>query len=162
MKKTAMLLGVLIVLSNIVFAQTAEEKIDYFEEWAKDNPALAEELIIIYKEHPDWRGAMWNDTVRMKWVLDNAEKYPMAAFVLMEYADNHPGWAEWCWNHPVWARHALIYAAAHKRAAVFAAKHPGMARWIKNHPVKARWIKNHPVAAKKIIKHEIKERKKGK
>ena len=155
-KVTVLILGALMFAGSMAIAADAEKKIDYFEEWAKDNPALAEELVIIYKDHPGWRGAIWGDEVKMKWVLDNAEKHPMAAFVLMEYADNHPELTKWCWEHPVWAKHALIYAAAHKRAVFFAAKHPGMAKWVKNHPAKAGWIKNHPVAAKKVIKQKVK------
>ena len=160
MKKLAIILGVLMLTSSLAFAQNAADKIDYFTDWAKDNPAPGEELAEIYVGHPDWRGAMWGNEEKMKWILDNSEKYPMASLVAMEYADNHSGFAEWMWKHPAVAKRALIYANAHRRAAKFAAKHPGMARWVKNHPVKARWLAHraakHPVATKKIIKKLMK------
>lgn len=156
MKKLIIVLGVLMLVNSLAFAQGVVAKIDYFAEYAKDNPALAEELAVIYKEHPDWRGAMWGDEVKMKWVLDNSEKHPMASLAAMEYADKHPGFAEWMWKHPAFSKRALIYANAHRRAAKFAAKHPGMTKWIANHPVKADWLARkaiqHPVATKKILK----------
>lgn len=147
------------LVSSLVFAQSPAEKIDYFTEWAKDNPALAEELAEIYVGHPDWRAAMWGNEVRMKWILDNSERYPMSTLVAMEYADKHPGFAEGMWTHPAFAKRASIYANAHRRAAKFAAKHQEMAKWVKDHPVKADWLAHralkHPVATKKIIKKKL-------
>jgi hypothetical protein len=165
MKKLVLFLGTMALgcgISMASMAANAEKGVDYFEEWVKDNPALEEEMAVIYKDHPGWRGAMWGDEVKMKWVLDNAEKHPMAALHILEYADGHPGFAEWAWEHPVMAKKTAVYGAARKRAALFAAKHPGMAKWVKDHPVKADWIKKHLVTAKKVIKREVEKKRKGK
>ncbi len=157
MKKLVLVLGLFVLLAGQALAQVEKADLD---EWAKENPALAEELTEIYVIHPGWRGTMLNDEAKMRWVLDNAEKYPMTAVVFLEYVDNNPSFAVWAWEHPMLAKKEIIYASAHKKAIRFIKKHPGMARWVAKHPVKARWMAHHPVATKKIIKHEIKKHSK--
>ena len=155
MKKIILVLSLFVVFSGTVFVQAAPTA--NFDELAKDNPALAGELAEIYAVHPGWNGSMINDEAKMKWVLDNSEKYPMVSVIFLEYVDNNPGFAVWAWEHPVLEKKLIIYSSAHKKAAILAKNHPGMARWIVSHPKKAKWMAHHPVAAKKIIKHEIKK-----
>lgn len=148
------LLVVGLCLAAVAVAYAAE---DYLIICSKDNPGIGEELVIIGKANPKWKGAIWGDKVKMLWILDHAEEYPMLALTILEYADSHPKFADWAWDHPVMAKRVLIYEAAHKRAAVFAAKHPGMAKWAKNHPVKAKaaWMAHrHKVAVKRAIKRK--------
>ena len=150
MKKLLVVGLCLMAMATAVFA------VDYFVLCAKDNPALGEELVIIGKVHPDWKDAVWGNEERMRWVLDNAEKYPMMAIIILDFADNHPKFADWAWDHPVIAKRAAIYEAAHRRAERFVKKHPGMAAWVKTHPRKAKWMAHrHKVVVKKTPRGKV-------
>lgn len=159
MKRIISILSIMCFLyCAMVYAQTENvptgRKKEYFWEYAKKNPELAEELAKIYVHHPEWRDEMRatdeSDAEKMKWILEKSQEHPKLAEKVFEWADKHPLRTEWLWKHPDSAR----WLISHPRAAEVISNHPVLAEKFANHPgLKAIFEKN-PHFCESFAKHE--------
>jgi preprotein translocase subunit SecG len=154
MKRIISIVSILFFLSfALVYAQIGEKK-EYFWEYAKKNPELAEELAKIYVHHPEWRDEMKatdeSDAVKMKWILEKSQEHPKLAEKVFEWADKHPLRTEWLWGHPDSAR----WLISHPRAAEVISNHPVLAEKFANHPGLKTILKKNPHYCEFFAKHD--------
>ena len=113
----------------------------------RERPVVRDELVILYRERPDFD--MLTEREQVEWIFDHDNKYPLMSEQVIVWNESYPDRYPWFWVHPRWTiwmnsyPHPEVIFANHETFCYHFVQLPGAAVYFNSHPAYVNLVNRH-------------------